>query len=241
MNIQISVVGCTYEQLAVLESSFACDSFFNASFLSFTYQEAQKIKDFKSSDFIIFYFTSLSISATGIPLDNLDISSKSICCFDKESNRSKLLESLGFKVSYAPCSPEDLIYKIKIKLSDELRSKKKSETTTSSENTLVFSSMDRYVMVEKDKLIRASSSGNYTTLFLSDQKEVTVTKQLGKVASKLPGNKFFRVHHGHVVNRTFIKTILKQNQLLVVLRNQEKVPVSRRRKKEFLTWLGLYI
>ena len=187
-----------------------------------------------SADFFIYCIAATSF----IPQKLVDIDN-SIALFTEENHESRRLSKLGMSVIYEPFTPTSIATEVKAKLADNLRRTSAISTPIADEEkSLVFSSTDRYVMIEKDKLIHASSSGNYTTLYLCDQKEVTVTKQLGKVATKLPSNLFFRVHHGHVINRGYIKSIRKKSQLLVELINKVQVPVSRRKKKEFLHWLG---
>lgn len=240
MHIHIALIGIPEEKLPSIVSAFKDEASFESTLLPVSNDDALAQKKLEISDFNIIYTSASDELATTLPLSNVEIAEKSICLFKAECRQSRLLDRLGFGIVFEPCSPSDLVDEIKERLALQLRLNSDNESETINEKALVFSSTDRYVIIEKEKLIHATSSGNYTTLHLDDQRDITVTKQLGKVVLRLPTKDFFRVHHSHVVNRSYILTILKQTQLMVVLHNNVSVPVSRRRKKEFLTWLGLY-
>jgi len=164
---------------------------------------------------------------------------QSIYIFEAESQQSILLDRLGFRIIYQPFDAAEIVEEVKYRLSSSLKQGIVPPDTLVEDSTLIFSSAERYFMIDKNLLVRAMSAGNYTTLFLRDNKKVTVSKQLGKVLEMLPSEDFFRVHHSHVVNRNFILSVLKKNHPKVMLNNNTMVPVSRRKKKDFLLWLGL--
>jgi len=234
VKITINVIGSTYDQFAELDNQISNQNNIDIE-LSYSKNLPADSNQLSSDVYLNYLPTSVAEAAKRSSL----IDEKSIFVITNDTQGSRKLGALGHHILRYPFTAEEFIAKVKAKLLESFHTDDKPVTATLEEKTLVFASTDRYVMVEKDKLVHASSSGNYTTLFLNDEKEVTVTKQLGKVVSKLPRSTFFRTHHGHVINRKYIVSVLKQGQLQVVLRNQSRVPVSRRKRKEFLSWLGL--
>ena len=50
----------------------------------------------------------------------------------------------------------------------------------------------------------------------------------------LPEPDFFRIHQSHIINTTFIKKIIKDEGGFVVMSDNTTIPISRRRKEEFM-------
>jgi len=236
LRIQISVFGFRSDVKATLSAAFDKLENLEVTLLFAEHRAISQHEELLVSDFILHYFESTSLP---VSRDQLGMAEKTICIFAEESYESSLLSKLGFTVILDPYDPQALVQVVEERLSNQAQKSNEASSGDVEGNTMVFSSTDRYVMFEKERLMYATSSGNYTTLFLDDEKQVTVTKQIGKIMASLPDSDFFRVHHCHLVNRKHILSVLKQSQLTVVLSNQAEVPVSRRKKKEFLVWLGL--
>jgi len=49
---------------------------------------------------------------------------------------------------------------------------------------------------------------------------------------------FFRVHHSHLINLSFVKRYIKGDGGFVIMKDKSKVEISRRRKNEFLEKLA---
>ena len=226
------------------ESRFVESTFLNHHFKNYELIDIKPIIDTSTLNKIksIGYLLCDVEFVKSIP-ENISISdfvqpSNIICLSNAKCSQCIKLEKGGASMIYRPFESSailDLAYKLTSSESQNSKSKKVEIT----DKHLVFSSSDRYVMIDRKNLMLASSSGNYTTLVLDSGKKVTVTKQIGQISKELPEHEFFRIHHGHIINRNFIQTILKQGQLVVVLADKITVPVSRRKKAEFLDWLGV--
>ncbi|MEE9408386.1 MAG: LytTR family DNA-binding domain-containing protein [Polaribacter sp.] len=91
----------------------------------------------------------------------------------------------------------------------------------------------KLVFLEPKDIFYVASDGNYSTLFLSENKKIVVTKKLKEIDELLPKDHFFRIHNSYIINLNKIKEFLKTDGY-VVLENNAKIPVSRQRKSEFL-------
>ncbi|MGJ8743384.1 LytR/AlgR family response regulator transcription factor [Polaribacter sp.] len=91
----------------------------------------------------------------------------------------------------------------------------------------------KLVFLEPNDIFYVASDGNYSTLYLSDNKKIVVTKKLKEIDELLPTDDFFRIHNSYIINLHKIKEFLKTDGY-VVLENNAKIPVSRQRKTEFL-------
>ena len=86
-----------------------------------------------------------------------------------------------------------------------------------------------------DEIIRCESLGNYTKFFAINSRNYLISKTLGEYDALLSPYNFIRTHKSHLVNRKFISFI--DHDGFVILKDDTKVEVSRRRKEEVLAAL----
>ncbi|WP_296314714.1 LytR/AlgR family response regulator transcription factor [Winogradskyella sp. UBA3174] len=91
----------------------------------------------------------------------------------------------------------------------------------------------KLMFLDIDDIIYVESDGNYSTLFLTDQKKIVITKKLKEVDALLPEHYFFRIHNSYIINMGKIKTFIK-NEGYVIMDSNHKIPVARQRKSDFL-------
>jgi two-component system LytT family response regulator len=83
------------------------------------------------------------------------------------------------------------------------------------------------------EIIYCEAENNYTRLFLSDGKVVTVSRTIKDYEETLNGHDFIRVHKSYLVNLLSVIAYNNQDDTLL-LKNGIVVPVSRRRQHEVL-------
>jgi len=101
----------------------------------------------------------------------------------------------------------------------------KKRITVNTDGKLLFLDVDDIIYIESD--------GNYSTLYLQDQKKIVVTKKLKEVDAMLPEHYFFRIHNSYIINLNKIKAFIK-NEGYVIMDSDHKIPVARQRKSDFL-------
>lgn len=116
----------------------------------------------------------------------------------------------------------DKIEEILLKFNNKLNHKK---ITINTDGKLLF--------LEPQDIYYVASDGNYSTLYVSKNKKIVVTKKLKEIDELLPKDHFFRIHNSYIVNLHKIKEYLKTDGY-VVLENNAKIPVSRQKKSAFL-------
>lgn len=83
-------------------------------------------------------------------------------------------------------------------------------------------------------IIRCESESNYTHVYLTQGKKITVAKTLKDVEDTLKGLGFLRVHNSHIVNLSHIEKIIKSDQGYIVMTDGASVPISRSRREHFM-------
>ncbi|MDY8136246.1 LytTR family DNA-binding domain-containing protein [Aquimarina sp. 2201CG5-10] len=102
-------------------------------------------------------------------------------------------------------------------------------------NRLVVSLHDGYQVINTNELMFCKSDKGYTTFYLSNSKSIIASKPIKYFVDKLPVSKFVRTHQSCLVNLDYVDRYDKSG--VVILRGNQKIPVSIRKKEEFLNRL----
>jgi len=79
------------------------------------------------------------------------------------------------------------------------------------------------------------ASGVYTTIY-HDGKCTVSSKPIGTYEGVLPAGMFCRCHKSYIVNKRYVKRVVKGRNLLVKLFDGTELPVAVRKKEEFNHW-----
>lgn len=101
----------------------------------------------------------------------------------------------------------------------------KQKVTINADGKLIFININDIIFVQSD--------GNYSAIYLKNNKKKVVTKKLKDINAILPQSSFFRTHSSYIVSLHKIKEFLKTEGYLIMESNHE-IPVARQRKSEFL-------
>lgn len=83
-------------------------------------------------------------------------------------------------------------------------------------------------------IMRCQSEGNYTVIFLKDNRKITVARTLKEFEDLLCEYDFFRVHNSHIVNLAFVKTYSKGKSGSLIMTDDTEIEVATRRREEFM-------
>ena len=79
------------------------------------------------------------------------------------------------------------------------------------------------------EIIHLEADDCYTKFFIQDQEPVIVSKSLKEYELLLPKDQFFRCHKSHLINLEYLLRYDKKEDNILILRNGNQVPVSRRK------------
>ncbi len=92
---------------------------------------------------------------------------------------------------------------------------------------------DAYEMISFTDIIRCESDSNYTTIYLTDGRKVTLSKTLKDVEDGFANTSFYRIHNSHLINTNFVSKFYKTDGGYVIMRDGKQISISRARKEEF--------
>ena len=90
-----------------------------------------------------------------------------------------------------------------------------------------------HIVMLKD-IVRCESRKNYTYFYTTDREEIKVSKTLKEFDELLESFDFYRVHQSHLVNIAHVKRYEKKEGGYLVMDDNEKVPVSFRKKEDLM-------
>ncbi|MCK5815344.1 MAG: response regulator transcription factor [Flavobacteriaceae bacterium] len=92
-------------------------------------------------------------------------------------------------------------------------------------------------LLEKDKVVMLKSDKSYTTIFLSNNQEIVISKTLKDVEKKFQFPQFYRVHNSYLINLNHVKEYLKGFGGELMMTNGKTASISRTKKTELFTKL----
>lgn len=96
-----------------------------------------------------------------------------------------------------------------------------------------------FIFCKVGNIIRIEADGNYSNIYLFDGNKYMSTKQLKYYEYLLDKRLFFRVHQSHLINLAYVNQYINFNKKSFLLFNDgEKIPVSVRKRAEFLNCLS---
>ena len=85
-------------------------------------------------------------------------------------------------------------------------------------------------LVPVEHIIRIKGLSNYSKIYFTTGRPMTVAKVLHWFEDRLPAQIFARVHRSHLVNKMFMYEINGINHSNILLTNGDCIPMSRRKK-----------
>lgn len=90
-----------------------------------------------------------------------------------------------------------------------------------------------YEFVTVSEIVRCEGWQKYTKIYLRTGDVIVSSYNIGMFREMLEGYDFFSTHKSHLINKKLIKRYLKDGTVVMV--DDAQVPVSRRRKEEFMS------
>ena len=102
------------------------------------------------------------------------------------------------------------------------------------EAKISFPTFEGIVFLTRSEIIRAEADLSYTILWLQNQKKLVVSKNISEIEKTINDINFFRVHKSHLVNLKHVNKYNLKDGGEIILSDNSKVELSRRKKDAFL-------
>jgi two-component system LytT family response regulator len=102
---------------------------------------------------------------------------------------------------------------------------------------LALNSKNEIEFVKLDEILFCEADGFYTKFYLDNSREILVCKNIKEYENLLPSYNLFRIHKSYLVNRFKIKKIIKKDGGYVLMSNGKSLPISQRKKEQFMEYV----
>lgn len=102
---------------------------------------------------------------------------------------------------------------------------------------IALPTINGYQFVALDEVVRCQADRNYTQIYLSNGKNVLVSRTLGEFEELLEEHNFYRIHHAYLINLKHLKEYVKGEGGHVLMSDGSRLDVSKRKKDDFLSRL----
>ncbi len=96
-----------------------------------------------------------------------------------------------------------------------------------------------FQLYDIDKIIRVEADRSYCNIYLEDELKITISKPLSHLEQQLKDYNFFRSHESHLINLDKLVEYDSEEGNFLLMSDQTKVPLARRRKSEIINILKL--
>lgn len=104
---------------------------------------------------------------------------------------------------------------------------------------LAIPASDGLEFITVGDIIYCEASGNYTNIYLGDNRKFIVSRTLKEYEDLLEDQDFFRIHNSHLINLNAIKKYIRGEGGQVVMKNDKTLDVSKMKKKGFMDKIKL--
>lgn len=94
---------------------------------------------------------------------------------------------------------------------------------------------DGLQFVNRHEIVRCEACGNYTRIYLQENRTYMVARTLGEYEELLSPYNFLRIHHAHLINLDHIERYVRGEGGYVIMSDGAVVDISRRKKQDFLS------
>ncbi|MEW5677137.1 LytTR family DNA-binding domain-containing protein [Flavobacterium enshiense] len=103
---------------------------------------------------------------------------------------------------------------------------------------LILKTADRIYSVNIQDIVNCESDKNYTTFHFINAPKLVVSTNLKEYETLLTPHSFFRTHQSHLINMAYFDHFIKTDGgNTIIMKNKSAIPLSVRKKEEFLVLL----
>jgi len=95
------------------------------------------------------------------------------------------------------------------------------------------------IFVNVSDIMRFEANRGYTHIIIKDKSKIISSKNILEYEALLPANKFYRVHHSHLVNLAYVNGYQRGRGGYLEMEDGAVIEVAVRRKDELMVRLGL--
>lgn len=162
-------------------------------------------------------------------LNAIDYILKPISIAELKNAIVKLKERINYKKLYARQDSKEQLET----LSEHFNSRTKPQKIIFKENSSIE-------IVDFRDILFLEAKGSYSKVYFTKdgvEKNVVMSHSIAEYEDLLPAHHFFRIHKSYLINCNYITRVLKEENLVAVIKDVHHLPIGRRRYSELIDFL----
>ena len=128
----------------------------------------------------------------------------------------------------------DAVNRFKHKGHSSRPTSKQIKTLANNPARITLATKESLELVGPEEIVYCASDSNYTMVYLKDGRKKLISRTLREFEDMLTPFEFFRPHNSFLVNMNQVKEYVKTNGGYLILKNKQKIPVSKGKKENLL-------
>ncbi len=173
-------------------------------------------------------------------IDNIDFEIIFTTAFDEYAIKAIKYSALDYLLK--PIVPQELVEAVKKaeerKIAKNMDMNKNIDVlldnikaSTGKPQKIILSTAEKIHIIKINDIIRCGSDNYYTNFYFTNGQKLLISKTLKENEKLLKGHNFIRPHKSHLINTKYIKGFMKGDGGFIIMTDDSKIPVSRRRKE----------
>lgn len=154
----------------------------------------------------------------------------------------KAIKYSAFDYLVKPFQPQELIQTLlklrkEIIFKDDYQAKFEilfNELKGKTNHKIAINSLDAVRYLEINEISHLQADGSYCRILIKTGETIVASKSMSFFEQLLPVNDFIKVHRSFIINLQFVDSILKNDGGFIKMKSGTEIPISRRKKEEFL-------
>lgn len=175
-------------------------------------------------------------------LPSIDFDVIFVTAYDQFAMKACEYSSIGYILK--PIDPDKLIEavarvrpRLQGRTEERLQIMQQYTSHPNSFEKMSIAALDGIHFVKIRDIIRFEAEDNYTHIFLDGGGRITASKTIKAYEDMLSPFNFYRVHKRHVINMNYMKKFVKGDGGYLIMDDDARIEVSRRRRPAFMTQL----
>lgn len=127
----------------------------------------------------------------------------------------------AFDYLLKPVDPQELLRVI-----SRLRLKLAAPRQHHTQGKIRFNTQGGFILIDPDEILYCQAEGNYTDIYLQNQKKYTISLNIGSIENTLKQPAFFRISRSNLINVKYLTEINRGKKLCVMTSGQMNISLS---------------
>jgi len=111
---------------------------------------------------------------------------------------------------------EEAIDRFEVRLHKPTKGLIKQQVYSLSRELLRLNFKTGFEIINRTNIVYMSADGNYTTIFLTNNRQLTISQNIGKFEFLIQENEFIKIHRSAIINPRYFRKLIRHNRTCIL-------------------------